>query len=137
MSNGGQLLKIIIFRCIRMSDSEFVIWACMDENNQFKEFYMADTPRSDRDIKGPPGLHLPEAQWTGTEIVRNDQIHIDSHMEVVRNRRNMLLSQSDWTMYAPLPESKKNEWEIYRQKLRDLPLNVIYPVWPDFPTPPS
>ena len=120
-----------------MSDSELVIWACMDENNQFKEFYMASTPRSDRDIKGPPDLHLPEAQWTGTEIVRNDQIHIDSHMEVVRNRRNVLLSQSDWTMYAPLPESKKNEWEIYRQALRDLPATVIYPVWPEFPTPPS
>ena len=135
MSNGGQLLKIIIFRCIRMSD--LVVWACMDENNQFKEFYMADTPRSDRDIKGPPDLQIPEAQWTGTEIVRNDQIHIDSHMEVVRNRRNMLLNQSDWTMYAPLPESKKTEWEVYRQKLRDLPLNVIYPVWPEFPTPPS
>lgn len=117
--------------------SELVIWACMDENNKFKEFYMATTPRSDRDIKGPPDLHLPEAQWTGTEIVRSDQIHIDSHMEVVRNRRNMLLNQCDWVMNAPLSASKKAEWEIYRQALRDLPVNVTYPTWPEFPNPPS
>jgi hypothetical protein len=117
--------------------SDLVVWACMDENNQFKEFYMATTPKSDRDIKGPADLHIPDAIWTGTEIVRNEQRHVDYHMQVLRNRRNMLLNESDWTMNAPLPESKKIEWEVYRQALRDLPLNVTYPIWPEFPNPPS
>ena len=117
--------------------SEIVIWACMDENNQFKEFYMSDSARTPLDVKGPPDLHLPEAQWTGTEIVRSDQIHIDSHMQVLRNRRNMLLNQCDWVMNAPLSASKKTEWETYRQDLRDLPLTVNYPIWPEFPVPPS
>jgi hypothetical protein len=117
--------------------SELVIWASIDENNNFKEFYMATIPRSDRDIKGPTDLQIPDAIWTGTEIVRDDQRHIDSHMQVVRNRRNILLTQCDWVMNAPLSASKKTEWETYRQALRDLPVTVIYPIWPEFPTPPA
>lgn len=135
MSIGGQLLKIIILKYIIMS--ELVIWASIDEDGTFTDFYMSDSAKTQRDVKGPRDLHIPDAQWTGTEIIRNDQPHIDYHLQVLRNRRNMLLTQTDWTMNAPLPESKKIEWEVYRQALRDLPLNVTYPIWPEFPNPPS
>ena len=43
----------------------------------------------------------------------------------LRVHRNRLMANSDWTQGAdsPLSTSKKNEWVIYRQALRDLPAN--------------
>ena len=59
----------------------------------------------------------------------------------VRNKRNDLLTESDiyvmsdrWDTYT---DSKKNEWRVYRQALRDLPQtyannihDVVYPIEP-------
>ena len=46
-------------------------------------------------------------------------------MAGVRDLRNQLLSQSDWTQVAdsPLSADVKAEWATYRQELRDLPAN--------------
>ena len=42
---------------------------------------------------------------------------------LLRIKRDSLLSQCDWTqgVDSPLSDSKKAEWKIYRQALRDLP----------------
>jgi hypothetical protein len=44
----------------------------------------------------------------------------------VRNQRDQLLAQSDWTQMAdsPLSAEQKEAWATYRQALRDLPSNV-------------
>ncbi len=43
----------------------------------------------------------------------------------MRERRNNLLIESDWTQGddSPLSDSKKAEWQTYRQALRDVPAN--------------
>ena len=40
----------------------------------------------------------------------------------LRDYRNNLLRQSDWTVMpdSPLSDSKKAEWKTYRQALRDI-----------------
>lgn len=56
----------------------------------------------------------------------------------VRGKRNLLLSQSDWTQLpdAPLTAEQRQEWSKYRQDLRDLPQtfenaeDVVYPEGP-------
>lgn len=55
----------------------------------------------------------------------------------IREQRNFLLSECDWTQLSDckLSEKKKNEWINYRQALRDFPnvvdlSNIIYPVKP-------
>ena len=58
----------------------------------------------------------------------------------LRNMRNYKLSVCDWTQGndSPITEAKKQEWTLYRQKLRDLPDNTIdpkRPVWPLSPSP--
>ena len=58
----------------------------------------------------------------------------------LRNKRDFLLSQSDWTQGndSPLTLQKKEEWKVYRQALRDAPSNTIdpkRPVWPLSPSP--
>lgn len=53
----------------------------------------------------------------------------------VRYRRNMLLTQSDWTQLADAPVDNL-AWAVYRQSLRDItlqagfPFDVIFPVIP-------
>tara|TARA_E500000331_G_C17183684_1_gene681681 strand:+ start:297 stop:698 length:402 start_codon:yes stop_codon:yes gene_type:complete len=44
-------------------------------------------------------------------------------LKALRGKRNTLLSQCDWTEMAssPLTVNKRQEWEVYRQALRDLP----------------
>ena len=61
----------------------------------------------------------------------------DRAFDELRNKRNMLLAQSDWRAAGDLTIS--DEWKAYRKKLRDLPgtLNdttVLETItWPDEP----
>jgi len=59
------------------------------------------------------------AQANAYEASRN-------HLNEVKNYRNIMLSQSDWTQGSdsPLSSSKKTEWATYRQALRDIPATI-------------
>lgn len=53
--------------------------------------------------------------------------------EFVDNRRNRLLSESDWTQLPDVPLATKQAWADYRQALRDITLQSGYPfdvTWP-------
>ena len=60
----------------------------------------------------------------------------------VRQRRTDLLKLCDWTQTAdsPLSDSKKAEWQTYRQALRDVPVNqadvtdLFDVIWPSEPS---
>lgn len=62
--------------------------------------------------------------------------------EYMRQRRNNLLKACDWTqgVDSPLSDSKKTEWQTYRQALRDVPANNTGATdrdsitWPSEPT---
>jgi hypothetical protein len=52
-----------------------------------------------------------------------------------RNKRDLLLSQSDWTQVADAPVDKI-AWATYRQELRDISAQTGFPwtiVWPTQP----
>ena len=58
----------------------------------------------------------------------------------VRNARNRLLLESDWTQLEDVPVTTKNKYKEYRQELRDLPQtynqadnidDVIFPSIPE------
>ena len=56
----------------------------------------------------------------------------------IRKQRNQLLKDSDYIMVsdAPITTEKKEEWETYRQVLRDIPQDYDSPdevVYPDKP----
>ena len=53
----------------------------------------------------------------------------------IRSKRDLLLSQSDWTQVAGAPVDQA-AWATYRQALRDIPAQEGFPrevVWPDSP----
>lgn len=54
----------------------------------------------------------------------------------VREIRNQLLKDSDWTQVVDTPELIKNKWATYRQTLRDVPAQAGFPhnvQWPNKP----
>ena len=59
---------------------------------------------------------------------------------VFREDRNAKLAKCDWTQVpdSPLSDSKKTEWQTYRQALRDMPSTEGFdPLNPVYPTEPS
>lgn len=75
--------------------------------------------------------------FSETEI---NNIFNNKNLDRFRKERNELLSESDWTDLpnCPLSNSKKEEWQSYRQTLRDMPsqegfdpLNPIFPEEPE------
>lgn len=73
----------------------------------------------------------------GEAVARTDNI-----LEILRLKRDVLLTESDWTQVndSPLTDAKKAEWATYRQELRDLPSShqsttnfddVVFPTQPD------
>ena len=57
----------------------------------------------------------------------------------MRNKRDALLAQSDWTQMpdSPLTDAKKTEWATYRQQLRDFPASWTPADTANFPDQPS
>jgi len=60
-------------------------------------------------------------------------------LQSIRAIRNSKLVTCDWTQSrdSPLTIEKQDEWAIYRQSLRDLPITVTDPTNVTWPTPPS
>ena len=67
----------------------------------------------------------PKTEQELKERIRNE-------WTVIRQQRNRLLSESDWTQLADSP-ADKDKWAVYRQELRDIttqenPFSIVWPV---------
>jgi hypothetical protein len=73
---------------------------------------------------------------TAEEQLNEYKTYIDNQAAVqVRNQRNQLLKDSDWTQVLDAPVDKA-EWATYRQALRDISLQETFPhniIWPTQP----
>ena len=78
-------------------------------------------------------------QWEYSESLYNLKVEIAQ--EIALQRRLDLLKESDWTdtvsAVERLGQSKYQEWQTYRQALRDIPEQVGYPLNVVYPTPPN
>jgi len=54
----------------------------------------------------------------------------------MKHQRNILLTQSDWTMHTDAP-TDKTAWGAYRQALRDFPATWAPSETANFPEPPA
>lgn len=55
----------------------------------------------------------------------------------VRTRRNLLLTQTDWTQGKDIPDETSALWAPYRQELRDITTQSGYPLNISWPVPPG
>lgn len=94
-------------------------------------------------ILGPDGNNIfvefsaeDYAQW---EI---DRVYHETTVlpKEIREERNKLLAETDWTQALDVPQATREAWAAYRQALRDVPqqpgfpTNVTWPIRPDQPT---
>lgn len=81
-----------------------------------------------------------ENQTKPTDGPIEDNLTPEESMDYVRQYRNQLLANCDWTQLddVPLAREKVQAWAIYRQELRDFPEKIDVDAWtaPDWPTPP-
>lgn len=59
-----------------------------------------------------------------------DAAYIAEFKEQVRDKRNTLLQECDWTQSVtdnPLSDAKKLEWKNYREELRNFP--TVFSTW--------
>lgn len=71
------------------------------------------------------------------EIVLIDKIKQQITWEQIKKERNSLLLDSDWTQLSDVNLSNKEEWKIYRQKLRDISKDFLNPEEVIFPEKPQ
>ncbi len=60
---------------------------------------------------------------------------LNDKWEEIREFRNQLLLECDWTQLADIPTETKTVWQTYRQELRDVtsqsnPFNIVWPTKP-------
>jgi hypothetical protein len=63
---------------------------------------------------------------------------LDMHYDRMRQMRNDRLTVCDWTQAndTQLSEESVDDWQVYRQALRDLPATTSDPTNPDWPSAP-
>lgn len=75
--------------------------------------------------------------WSDIISLNTSENRTDENIAAdVRARRDLLLSQSDWTQLADVELTNRQAWTTYRQMLRDLSNNTNWPKV-DFPDPPA
>ena len=93
-------------------------------------------------ILGPIFVDIP-AQDNRPAISANEQL-IQHKLQVdkgkaheVRNQRDLLLKQSDWTQCKDIGDIISIPWATYRQQLRDVPSQTGFPWTVQWPTKPE
>ncbi|WP_102394955.1 phage tail assembly chaperone [Enterovibrio norvegicus] len=76
---------------------------------------------------------------TGISLEERKGVVSNFNWNIIRTRRDLLISKTDWTQVpdCPLSNEKKAEFLAYRQALRDIPQTYTNPddvVWPTKPT---
>ena len=77
-------------------------------------------------------------EYEAVSLTTDEKTAVDnSEWKGVRSIRDNKLQLSDWTQLtdSPLSDSKKTEWQTYRQALRDIPsqsdpFNITWPTEP-------
>ena len=121
-----------------------IYYATFNETGDYTGYY---TKEIHGDNIPTPNVELTEEQWKEAITGRYklvDGVHTHNpftqeqldakELSMARSKRNYLLKESDWTQLPnnPLTAEKQEEWNVYRQKLRDIPNTIPY----IFPNPP-
>lgn len=100
-------------------------------DNDYTKNYVESTP----ELSGSIYVQT----WVITDASEEEiNTRIDEKWGEVREIRNTLLQQSDWTQFqdSPITGSKLIEWQTYRQQLREItsqtnPYNLSWPARPE------
>ena len=95
---------------------------CSINNNDYDTLSWGDS-------RPKPSLSDLELAW--------EDIKKDIEFEMVRTKRNMLLTECDYTQLPDYNKEDKNAWTVYRETLRNIPQVYANPesvIWPTKPS---
>ena len=74
--------------------------------------------------------------WNQTDASQSEiDYRLENQWFTIREIRNQLLAECDWTQLSDIPQTIKDLWSTYRQELREItnqsnPFNIEWPVKP-------
>ena len=77
-------------------------------------------------------------QWNSDDIEKPSEEDVNAKiaeieaafpLKYLREERNAMLAESDWTQTPDVPDAIKTAWKTYRQELRDLPSKYPNPTF--------
>ena len=110
--------------------------------NEFNIYEVRQTPKPNDYTKniseGTPILvdGVYYQNWEQTNASTGEiNVRIEAKWEEIRQIRNELLVECDWTQLGDIPNETKTIWQTYRQELRDVttqtnPFSIIWPAKP-------
>jgi len=110
--------------------------------NEYNIFEVRQTPKPNNYTKnifeGTPILveGVYYQNWEQTDASTSEiNTRIEAKWVEVRENRNQLLQECDWTQLGDIPNETKTIWQSYRQDLRDVtsqtnPFDIVWPVKP-------
>jgi|688.fasta_scaffold306448_2 hypothetical protein len=110
--------------------------------NEFDVFEVRPTPKPNnhtKNISEATPLLVEGVYYQNWEVVDASLEEINSRIEFkwdeIREIRNSLLQECDWTQLGDISSETKEIWSTYRQNLRDItnqsnPFNIEWPVKP-------
>ena len=110
--------------------------------NEYDVYEVRQTPKPNDYTKniteGTPilveGVYYQNWQQTDASISEINS-RIESKWVEIRQIRNELLLECDWTQLSDIPTETKTAWQTYRQELRDVtsqsnPFSIVWPAKP-------
>ncbi len=110
--------------------------------NEYNIFEVRQTPKPNDYTKNVEeqnpilveGIYYQNWVQTNASQTEIDE-RVDIKWEEIREIRNELLKECDWTQLSDIPSETKSIWTTYRQQLRDVttqsdPFNIVWPVKP-------
>lgn len=108
----------------------------------YRVYYNKDTARQEKfEVGAQPDNYteqqppIQDAVWDGGKWVIPKEVR----EQVARDKRNYLLTETDYLVLPdyPITDTKRQEWEDYRQLLRDVTKQTGFPDSVDWPTKPE
>ena len=109
---------------------------------EFDLYEVRQTPKPNdytKNISEGTPILVEGVYYQNWEQTNASTIEINSRIEAkwgeIREIRNELLQECDWTKLGDIPAETKAIWQTYRQELRDVtnqssPFNIVWPVKP-------
>ncbi len=109
---------------------------------EFDLYEVRQTPKPNdytKNISEGTPILIDGVYYQNWEMEDASQSEIDLRIETkwieIKDIRNELLQECDWTQLNDIPSETKSIWTTYRQELRDItnqtnPFNIVWPVKP-------
>lgn len=116
---------------------------CLDSDLELQGDFVIETesqiPLNLYYIKNNKLKEIPEQPLNKNKFDYNlEEWVIDYNLQwdLIKQIRNKLLQDSDWTQLPDVPILTKSTWAFYRQQLRDItlqsdPFNIVWPIQPN------